>query len=71
MEIMRMKWIATSSTAPWCEKEPKPTEASPQLFVTNRRQQTIDGFGGCFNEIGWQALQALSDGCTLFQHYCS
>ncbi len=56
-----MKWIATSSTAPWCEKVPQPTEALPQLFVTDRRQQAIDGFGGCFNEIGWQALEALSE----------
>jgi glucosylceramidase len=60
METMRMKWIATSSTAPWCEKAPQPTEVSPQLTVTDCRQQTIDGFGGCFNEIGWQTLQALS-----------
>lgn len=23
--------------------------------------QTMDGFGGCFNDLGWQALQALDD----------
>jgi hypothetical protein len=28
-----MKWIATSSTATWCEKVPQPTEAAPQLSV--------------------------------------
>ena len=58
---MRMKWIATSSTATWCGKVPQPTEASPQLSVTHHRQQTIDGFGGCFNEIGWRVLEALSE----------
>src|SRR5205085_2445695 len=61
IERMRMKWIATSSTAPWCEKTLQPTWASAQLSVTDRRQQTIDGFGGCFNEIGWQVLEALSE----------
>ena len=67
-----MKWIATSSTAPWCEKASQPTEASPQLSVTDCRQQAIDGFGGCFNEMSWQALQALSEDrrtqvlCDLF-----
>jgi hypothetical protein len=39
-----MKWIATSSTATWCEKVPQPTEAAPQLSVTDHRQQIIDGF---------------------------
>jgi glucosylceramidase len=58
---MRMKWIATSSTATWCGKVPQPTEASSQLSVTHHRQQTIDGFGGCFNEIGWRVLEALSE----------
>ena len=56
-----MKWIATSPTAAWREKVPQPTEASPQLSFTGRRQQAIDGFGGCFNELGWQVLQALSE----------
>src|SRR5436190_4177360 len=56
-----MKWIATSSAGPWYKKVPQPTDASPQLTVTNNHQQTIEGFGGCFNEIGWQALQALSE----------
>ena len=58
-----MKWIATSPTATWCEKVPQPTEASPQLSIIDRRQQVIEGFGGCFNEMGWQALQALSADC--------
>jgi glucosylceramidase len=55
-----MKWIATSPSATWCENVPHLTEASPHLFITNRRQQVIEGFGGCFNEMGWQALQTLS-----------
>jgi glucosylceramidase len=63
MEHMHVKWIATSPTAAWCEKSPQPTEASPQIFVTDRLQQHIEGFGGCFSEIGWQALQALSEDC--------
>ena len=58
---MRMKWITTSPTTTWCEKVQQPTQASPQLSVTERRYQVIDGFGGCFNESGWQVLQALSE----------
>ncbi len=55
-----MKWIATSPTATWDENTLHPTEASPQLVITDHRQQVIEGFGGCFNEMGWQALQTLS-----------
>jgi glucosylceramidase len=61
MEILHMKWVATSPATPWYEKVLQPTEASPQLSITHHRQQAIDGFGGCFNEIGWQALEALSE----------
>jgi glucosylceramidase len=57
-----MIWITSSPVASWREKALQSTQASPQLYVTDRRQQTIEGFGGCFSEIGWQALQALSEG---------
>lgn len=30
------------------------------LYMTERRDQTMFGFGGCFNELGWQALGVLS-----------
>jgi len=26
----------------------------------DKREQTIDGWGGCFNELGWVALQSVS-----------
>ena len=56
---MHMRWITSSPAASWREKVPQPTGATPQLVVTGSRQQTIEGFGGCFNEIGWQTLQTL------------
>src|SRR5215470_11437700 len=34
IEFMGLNWIATSPAASWHEKEPQPTEASPQLIVT-------------------------------------
>lgn len=58
---MQMKWIATSPIESWREKVPQPMEVSSQLTVTEHRRQAIDGFGDCFNEIGWQALQALDE----------
>ena len=31
------------------------------LTLTGARAQTVRGFGACFNELGWKALNALSD----------
>lgn len=31
----------------------------PNLVITDHEDQVWSGFGGCFNEIGWQALKAL------------
>lgn len=33
--------------------------AKPNLRLTGDKHQVIEGFGGCFNEIGWNALKAL------------
>jgi glucosylceramidase len=35
--------------------------ALPDITVyPNKSRQTIEGFGGCFNEKGWEALSVLS-----------
>jgi glucosylceramidase len=59
-------WVATTESAPW---QDKPLTAARgwqwdtlDLEVKlDRAAQTIDGFGACFNELGWTSLQALSD----------
>lgn len=30
-------------------------------ILTDKKEQIIDGFGGCFNELGWDALKVLDD----------
>ena len=36
-------------------------ESQSQITIyPNKQLQKVDGFGGCFNEIGWDALFALS-----------
>lgn len=40
--------------------EPARPEAPPAVRVaTDKTRQLIDGFGGCFNELGWQAMAKL------------
>jgi O-glycosyl hydrolase len=56
-------WFVTTQTAPWQAR----TELMPQtrpgpadvMVQTERPRQTIEGFGACFNELGWTALAAL------------
>ena len=58
-------WIATTAEKsgqlmPAPAFEPARADEPPTIYVSpDRLRQTIDGFGGCFNEHGWQALSVL------------
>jgi O-glycosyl hydrolase len=56
-------WVATTESARWQERPVAPEagagEVDLQLLPT--RLQTVDGFGGCFNEYGWHALSYLAE----------
>jgi glucosylceramidase len=60
-----IRWICSTEQACWQERLPSPLpawSAKPASLITldaNIQFQTIDGFGGCFNELGWEALTAL------------
>jgi glucosylceramidase len=58
-------WVSSTQAQPWLEL---PAAVLPQAQATQSTVlrldpatafQTVDGFGGCFNELGWDALQAL------------
>jgi glucosylceramidase len=57
--------ISTSSSGNWREQTMqvrilKASAERPEILVdTSKKQQEITGFGGCFNELGWEALQSL------------
>lgn len=63
-------WVATTQTAPWQTKSAASSGgrggfggggSSRDLDVLlDAPAQAIEGFGGCFNELGWTSLQALS-----------
>jgi glucosylceramidase len=59
-------WITSTADQCW-RKMPAPalTPADPAKpatirVATAKTFQTIDGFGGCFNELGWEALSHVS-----------
>ncbi|MGC3988974.1 MAG: hypothetical protein QM796_04675 [Chthoniobacteraceae bacterium] len=59
-------WICSTAAQPWQEMSaPVLTAADPEVppqlqVVPQRTDQTMDGFGGCFNEAGWEALGKAS-----------
>lgn len=58
-------WISSTADKPW-QNMPEPVSGAPEAAPTvridpDKTYQTIDGFGGCFNELGWVALGKASD----------
>jgi glucosylceramidase len=60
-------WIATTAASPW---QPKPLRPAGWRWDTldtwvdldaNTTAPAIEGFGACFNELGWTSLQTLPD----------
>lgn len=58
-----IKWVSTTSENPWKEKAYQPSGAAQcsNLKTTGETDQVIDGFGGCFNELGQIALERLPE----------
>lgn len=53
-------WISTTPEKQWQDKSAEIASAEKaDLSLTGSKHQTWEGFGGCFNELGWIALSAL------------
>ncbi|MEG2150453.1 MAG: hypothetical protein RRY36_04440, partial [Bacteroidaceae bacterium] len=66
-QAQKQQWISTTADAPWTiEKKMKTDGKAPleevkiKINPSERRQQMV-GFGGCFNELGWEALKLIPD----------
>ncbi|MDR1502294.1 MAG: beta-glycosidase [Prevotella sp.] len=64
-ESPQVKWVSTTPDSCFVENPSiAMTEATAEVDVTiltDKPLQTVDGFGGCFNELGWTTLSALND----------
>jgi glucosylceramidase len=63
--VLRAKLRLTTTTTRWANETSVPIvpAASAATYITvdtTTKYQTIDGFGGCFNELGWKALNTVS-----------
>jgi glucosylceramidase len=62
----KVEWISTTDDQPWVpgtEVAVSNGKADESAIVihTDSTKQIIDGFGGCFNELGWDALQSITE----------
>ena len=58
-----VEWFVTTQAVPWQQRSGLEAGANgmPDVMVqADQPQQAIEGFGACFNELGWVALSALS-----------
>ena len=57
--------ICTTEQTPWKYVQEDSSERCKNnyelLIDTSKKQQQINGFGACFNELGWTSLSELSD----------
>ncbi|OUM86985.1 MAG: glycosyl hydrolase [Bacillus thermozeamaize] len=62
MDRANIRWISSTRQSAWIEKEVAGDGAGdPNLIITGDTFQTVEGFGGCFNELGYVALGRLSE----------
>ncbi len=62
----KVEWVSTTNSQTWVSNTGTLTIKSNAADLAIRIfpdsvKQTVDGFGGCFNELGWDALQTLTD----------
>lgn len=61
METTNIRWFASTEDARWEERQINADAAGEaNLAFTDERFQRLEGFGGCFNELGYVALGHLS-----------
>lgn len=62
-----ISWQCSTEKSPWIDKGAQPTtpwdndETSYVQIDSSKKLQSISGWGGCFNEKGWDAMTVLSD----------
>ncbi|OMF98560.1 glycoside hydrolase family 30 beta sandwich domain-containing protein [Paenibacillus sp. FSL R7-0337] len=64
MTISALKWYTSSEQAQWVARkapEQAPAGTIPNLTITPDSYQTLEGFGGCFNELGYEAMSVLPE----------
>lgn len=64
-KTQKVTWVNTTEANPWQETNIKTANANDVQNVIeiypDKKMQVIDGFGACFNELGWTSLSMLTE----------
>src|SRR4030042_2256456 len=66
-----VQWVTSGQGNLWVMNEdlhwsrPDTAREGQVILFPEKKLQSIDGFGACFNELGWEALQILDDSARL------
>jgi glucosylceramidase len=56
-----IRWIETTAARAWTTRRASAAaKGAPNLMPSGQEHQTWEGWGGCFNELGWIALRGLA-----------
>ncbi|MBD0380877.1 glycoside hydrolase family 30 protein [Paenibacillus sedimenti] len=62
MNNSNIRWISSTRDAAWKERNaPDSISGDANLSITDEKFQVAEGFGGCFNELGFAALSHLPE----------
>ncbi len=66
LNAQRVEWISSTNDHRWqtsnkAKLENATSGTTFDITISDEKAQLIDGFGGCFNEQGWDALMGLSE----------
>jgi glucosylceramidase len=61
----RVYWVSSTQSSQWVVQNDLSAKSSSTnsdiAILTDNPKQRIDGFGACFNELGWTSLNSLGD----------
>lgn len=62
-QVQNVEWVSTTQQQPWVKQSlallDKNIKSPDVTLLLDHRMQTIEGFGTCFNELGWASLSLL------------
>ena len=66
LNAQQVKWISSTDSDRWntsnkMKMEKNKTDEAADIVISGKKGQLIEGFGGCFSELGWDALMELPE----------
>ena len=66
VKAQKIEWFSSTNESRWQQEkkikiESRQSGVDYDIEISDEKAQYFDGFGGCFNEMGWDALMAINE----------